>query len=92
MKSGPLFAEALFKLDDEHFCWYQRIHHIVIDGFGVSLLVRRVAELYTALILKSGKGSSPFGSITTMIKEDAVYRNSEVIEADRRFWLTRRHR
>lgn len=87
LKSGPLFTEALFKMEEEHFCWYQRIHHIVIDGYGVSLLVRRVAELYTALILKSEKGSSPFGSIATMIREDAAYRDSEAIEADRRFWL-----
>ena len=46
---GPLFAFALFKASSDRFFWYARYHHIVMDGFGMWLVARRVAEIYTRL-------------------------------------------
>lgn len=53
LKSEPLFTEALFKIAPDQFYWYQRIHHLVIDGYGFSLIARRVAQLYTSIDRKS---------------------------------------
>ena len=44
---GPLFGFALFKASATRFFWYARYHHIVLDGFGMWLVARRVAEVYT---------------------------------------------
>ena len=41
---GPLFGFALFKASDTRLFWYARYHHIVLDGFGMWLVCRRVAE------------------------------------------------
>ena len=41
LAQGPLFAQALFKAADDRWFWYQRIHHIAMDGFGYSLLARQ---------------------------------------------------
>ena len=49
LSQGPLFTEALFKISADRYYWYQRIHHIVIDGFGVSLLLQKVSQVYTGL-------------------------------------------
>ena len=38
---GPLFHFALFKAAPARFFWYQRYHHVLIDGFGVVLFKRR---------------------------------------------------
>ena len=46
----PPFAQALIKLGEQHYCWYQRIHHIASDGFSFALLTQKVAEAYTLLI------------------------------------------
>ena len=46
---GRLFTAALFRLAADHWVWYQRIHHVAIDGYGFSIVLRRVAEAYTAL-------------------------------------------
>ena len=46
---GPLFAYALFKAAPDRFFWYSRYHHIVMDGVGLALVARRVADVYTAL-------------------------------------------
>ena len=47
--SGPLFGFALFKASATRFFWYARYHHIVLDGFGMWLVARRVAEVYSGL-------------------------------------------
>lgn len=63
--SGPLFAFALFKVADDHWFWYQRYHHIVMDGLGLSLVGGRVAGLYTALAAghpARSRRSDPCGS------------------------------
>lgn len=49
LAAGPLFRHALFRVGERRWLWYQRIHHLVMDGFGYSLLVRRTAEVYSAL-------------------------------------------
>ncbi|MEU2879924.1 condensation domain-containing protein, partial [Streptomyces sp. NPDC007070] len=55
LAAGPLFAHALFRVGDERWLWYQRIHHLVMDGYGYSLLVRRTAEVHTALARGEGR-------------------------------------
>ncbi|MET4565058.1 non-ribosomal peptide synthetase DhbF [Bacillus subtilis] len=85
----PLFNEALFIAGPDRFFWYQRIHHIAIDGFGFSLIAQRVASTYTALIKgQTAKGRS-FGSLQAILEEDKDYRGSEQYEKDRQFWLDR---
>src|SRR6516162_439179 len=37
---GPLFCFVLFKAAPARFFWYQRGHHIVMDGFGGALFKR----------------------------------------------------
>lgn len=85
----PLFNEALFIAGPDRFFWYQRIHHIAIDGFGFSQIAQRVASTYTALIKgQTAKGRS-FGSLQAILEEDTDYRGSEQYEKDRQFWLDR---
>lgn len=83
----PLFNEALFIAGPDRFFWYQRIHHIAIDGFGFSLIAQRVASTYTALIKGQTAKSRSFGSLKAILEEDTDYRGSEQYEKDRQFWL-----
>ena len=48
--TGPLFKYALFEAGPAEFYLFGCFHHIVIDGAGISLLVNRVASIYTATI------------------------------------------
>jgi nonribosomal peptide synthetase DhbF len=61
-------------------------HHIVCDGFGVLIAVRRIAEVYTAL--KSGvePSRSKFCGPEAISSEDLGYRNSEGFISDKEFW------
>ncbi|MCX5202987.1 amino acid adenylation domain-containing protein [Streptomyces sp. NBC_00237] len=86
LAEGPLFAHALFRVGDDRWLWYQRVHHIVMDGFGYSLLARRTAEVYTALASGDTPPDSPFARLADLVDEDAGYRVSETYDKDRRHW------
>ncbi|PEI92380.1 non-ribosomal peptide synthetase [Bacillus pseudomycoides] len=89
LKKDKLYTEALFKVASNHFFWYQRIHHIVMDGYGFSLLAQRVARVYTAFMNNQSYDERSFGSLYTILEEDAAYRASEQFEKDHSFWLER---
>ncbi|NBE56430.1 non-ribosomal peptide synthetase [Streptomyces boluensis] len=86
LAAGPLFQHALYRVADERWLWFQRVHHAVMDGFGYSLLARRTAEVYTALAAGAEPGPSPFGRLTDLVAEDTAYRTSDAYAADRAHW------
>ncbi|MDG4862984.1 amino acid adenylation domain-containing protein, partial [Streptomyces sp. T-3] len=86
LAAGPLFAQALFRVGDERWLWYQRVHHLVMDGFGYSLLARRTAEVYTARAVGEEPAPSPFGRLTELVAEDTAYRGSDAYDKDRAHW------
>ncbi|EGO63957.1 non-ribosomal peptide synthetase [Acetonema longum] len=83
----PLFRQALFKVEPDRYFWYQRIHHIVMDGFGSSLISQRVADIYTALIQNRSYEEDSFAPLHLVLEEDLAYRASTNFARDRQFWL-----
>ena len=86
---GPLFSYALIKVRPDRFLWYQNHHHLVMDGFGSSLLARRVAEIYTALVHGLTCDQNFFGSLQQLLDSDSNYRASEQFAKDRKYWTRR---
>ncbi|MEC1410286.1 amino acid adenylation domain-containing protein [Bacillus safensis] len=89
LEKDVLFREVLFQLADDRFIWYQRIHHIAIDGFAFSLIARRVAEVYSALSQGTPVPPQTFGALHDVVEEESTYRQSNRYEADRTFWKNR---
>src|SRR5215469_4643565 len=81
------FSFALFKAAPDLFFWYQRYHHLLVDALGSLLFIRRVAEVYTALVDQRPFTNNPFGPLERAIAEDAAYRASERFTNDRHYWL-----
>src|SRR5436190_3447372 len=84
---GPLFGYALFKASDSRFFWYARYHHIVMDAFGMWLIARRVANVYTQLTNRRSTRDGSFGALAVLLEEDAAYRASKQFAQDRRYWI-----
>ncbi|SDZ10060.1 non-ribosomal peptide synthetase [Thermoactinomyces sp. DSM 45892] len=84
-----LYKQVLLKLGDYRTLWYQKIHHIAIDGFGFSLLSNQVAKVYTDLVEGTSCEGGFFGSFGRVIEEDITYKNSEKYQTDRQFWIER---
>ncbi|MEU5115842.1 amino acid adenylation domain-containing protein, partial [Streptomyces longwoodensis] len=85
LEHGPLFTHLLFRLGDEHFIWYHRVHHLVHDGYSASIQRRRAAEIYTALVTGSDPGT-PYGSYAVLLDEQAAYAGSSAQRRDRAYW------
>src|SRR6266404_3251908 len=85
--TGQLWACALFKAAPDHYFWYHRSHHIVMDGFTGGLFARRVAEIYTALAEGRSPGEATVGPLDLLLEEETRYRSSERFARDRQYWL-----
>ncbi|WP_449065222.1 condensation domain-containing protein [Planomonospora algeriensis] len=84
---GSLSRHALLRLADDRFTWYLRVHHLLIDAYAMSMLVGRVAEIYSALADGLPSGPSPFGGLAPVLEEEAAYLGSERHAKDRAYWL-----
>ncbi|WP_263251409.1 amino acid adenylation domain-containing protein [Saccharopolyspora rosea] len=84
--AGRLWTAALFRLGERRWWWYQRIHHVAIDGYGFSIVLRRVAEVYSALVAGRDPGPSPFGALDSLVAAEREYRESEKFQRDAEFW------
>jgi amino acid adenylation domain-containing protein len=62
----PLFEHTLIKLSARHHIWLQKSNHLVIDGVGRQLLVRRTSEVYEAL-RKKCQPNAPGGMTTAQL-------------------------
>ncbi|HYZ25054.1 MAG TPA: amino acid adenylation domain-containing protein, partial [Rhodopila sp.] len=84
-----LWTVGLIRLATDHFIWYHRSHHILIDGYSGGLFARRLADVYSALVEGRPPGETPFGSLSELLAEDRNYRESERYVRDRDYWISR---
>ncbi|WP_344174253.1 amino acid adenylation domain-containing protein, partial [Pilimelia columellifera] len=87
LTDGPSYRHALLTLADDHSIFYLRYHHILLDGWGQTLYLRRVADIYTALYAGTEPAAATFGSLVDVLAEDAAYRTSPRYERDRAYWI-----
>lgn len=86
----PLCRQVLMNLSDARgprWFWYQRYHHVMLDGFSFTALTRRVAEIYSALNAGQTPAPTPFTDVDAVIAEEQAYVASPACMADRDFWL-----
>ncbi|MGV9822300.1 amino acid adenylation domain-containing protein [Nocardia xishanensis] len=81
-----LGKSAMLRLGDDHWYWYQRIHHILLDGFGAMTIVQRTAELYNARLAGGELPPSKAADLRTIVDADVAYRDSERFVADAQYW------
>jgi nonribosomal peptide synthetase MxcG len=86
LTAGPVFAQALFRLGPAHHVWYQRVHHVAVDGFGSAMLMRRTAEHYNAGLRSDGTVGPGFAPLRPMVEDDLAYPGSARAEKAREFW------
>lgn len=82
-----LWRCALIKLGREHYYWYHRVHHVVLDGYGGSLLTRRLADIYNALTSGSPIPPQPFLPLRMQLEMEQRYRESSRYQRDQQYWL-----
>ena len=81
----PVAAFHLHILGPERRFWYERIHHLALDGYGVALVTDRAAEHYAALTGGPAAGAA-FGPLRLALEADAEYRASPRRPEDAAWW------
>ncbi|MFI5780464.1 non-ribosomal peptide synthase/polyketide synthase [Nocardia sp. NPDC051570] len=84
-----LFAGAVLRVEERRYFWYLRAHHIVVDGYGALLNIRRVAERYTARLRGIEPGPNTAGALPELVERELAYRDSARYPADRDYWADR---
>ncbi|WP_447035920.1 amino acid adenylation domain-containing protein [Streptomyces sp. DSM 118878] len=82
-------AYALLQLGTDRFFYYHCFHHILIDAYGESLLLRRLAQLYTALVTNRPVPAAEFTTLDELAEEEAAYHASRAFARDRAYWVER---
>ncbi|MFC5855322.1 condensation domain-containing protein, partial [Streptomyces chlorus] len=80
------YRHVLFRVGERRSFLYFRYHHITLDGFGQTLYLSRVADLYTALAAAVEPGGSPFGGLDRLLDEERHYEDSDRFTEDRSYW------
>ncbi len=94
MAQDELLRVELFRLEDHRYLFYQRVHHVLLDGYSAVLVLRRIAQLYNELLAPAALGkqdsgterSTRFPSLDSLLDEEAAYLDSRNAAADREFW------
>src|ERR1051326_9231687 len=84
---GPLLRVTLLRLGEEEHVLLLTMHHIVSDGWSMSVLVREVAALYEAY---SRGEESPLEELPIQYADFAVWQrewlSGEVLEKQLGYW------
>lgn len=85
LRRDPLSSQWLIRLGPDLWQWYNRGHHIILDGYSMGLIEQRCAELY-AHFAQAGPEGRPFARFTAYLAEEDAYRASPRHEAAKTFW------
>ncbi|WP_245677143.1 non-ribosomal peptide synthetase, partial [Nocardia acidivorans] len=86
-----LFAGAVLHVGEEHYFFYLRCHHILLDGYGALTITMRIAERYNTLVAGGEPATIDPGAMTALVESEQRYRASAEFDADRRYWADRVH-
>ncbi len=94
--SDELLHMELIRLSGDRHFFYQRVHHLMLDGYSAVLVLRRVAELYDSLLggtdnaadgtAAGDSGPTAFGSLTELLTAEREYPESGSAGTDRSYW------
>lgn len=73
----PLVFHQLIQVADNRWYWYQRYHHLLVDGFSFPAITRQIANIYCALLRGEPTPASPFTPFADVVEEYQQYRESE---------------
>ncbi|WP_169332727.1 non-ribosomal peptide synthetase, partial [Nocardia araoensis] len=82
-----LTETRLIRVGEDHYFWYGRAHHLVIDGYGAFNSLTRMAEHYNALLEGRPPTRLDAASLRDIVEAEHAYRASSRYETDKAYWL-----
>lgn len=81
----PLARHVLIRTASARHLWYQRVHHLATDGYGMALIEKRAMQLYQSLTDGHASGT-PLTPFEQVVEDDRQYRQSAKRIKDAAFW------
>ena len=87
---NPLVCHQLLRVGDNRWYWYQRYHHLLVDGFSFPAITRQIAAIYRAWQRGEETPASPFTPFAEVVEEYQRYYGSDAWQRDKAFWQAQR--
>lgn len=87
---NPLVCHQLLRVGDNRWYWYQRYHHLLVDGFSFPAITRQIAAIYRAWQRGEATPDSPFTPFAEVVEEYQRYYGSDAWQRDKQFWQAQR--
>lgn len=84
---GQLFQIILFKISDNEFYAFFKAHHIISDGYSISVLVNRINDIYKNKLDGKDDKFNIQHCYMDLVKDELDYKNSEKYKKDEKFWV-----
>jgi Condensation domain/AMP-binding enzyme len=84
-----LFDAALIKLADSCYAWYLNLHHLVTDAWAISLIVRRVSDLYQQISNDGAPASIALPQFQEHVADERAYLRTLRYQKAREYWAER---
>ncbi|WP_413247765.1 non-ribosomal peptide synthase/polyketide synthase [Rhodococcus sp. Z13] len=81
-----LISATVLRIGERRFFWYNRVHHLALDGFAAATFMTRIAELYTAAVEGVDPTPNRASDLRKVYDIEMEYRSSKRFEDDRRYW------
>ncbi|MFF0146707.1 AMP-binding enzyme [Amycolatopsis sulphurea] len=87
--SDRLLGGEILRLAARRHWLFLWTHHISLDGAGMTLLSRRIADVYNCLLTSTPIPANGWGGLRDLVDAEAEYRRSDAFERDAAAWRTR---
>ncbi|HHG8773611.1 TPA: enterobactin non-ribosomal peptide synthetase EntF [Raoultella planticola] len=87
---NPLVCHQLLRVADDCWYWYQRYHHLLVDGFSFPAITRQIAAIYRAWQRGEETPASPFTPFAEVVEEYQHYYGGDAWQRDKQFWMAQR--
>lgn len=84
-----LIVSEIIQVGDQHYFWYSRAHHVVMDGLGAISVQERTAAAYTALLTGTELRKTRAVGVREIYDYEEAYQGSSRYDTDRQYWLGR---
>ncbi|MBZ9636381.1 non-ribosomal peptide synthetase [Clostridium sp. FP1] len=86
LENSSLFCFVMYKVGENKCGLLLSIHHIISDGWSISLMQKQICEVYGNLLKDNNLNSSIEYSYTDYIEKERIYLESDRFIKNKTFW------
>ncbi|WP_432403806.1 amino acid adenylation domain-containing protein [Wukongibacter sp. M2B1] len=89
LDNDKLYYFAIYKLNEKEYGILLKIHHIISDGWSISLIQKQISSIYQSLLMGNYDINFETCSYTAFIEKEQKYLKSKRFYKNREFWMNK---